>query len=128
MGPVQDSAFAVLEQAMRFRAARGAVLAGNVANADTPGYRRGELHFDQALDKAVRVLRTDPRHLPSERAGGGAYRYERGERGTRPDANGVNLDREIVEVHRNAGAFQDQAEMYARLAALRRLVLESTGS
>lgn len=109
-----------LETAMRFRMARERVLAGNVANADTPRYRRHDLSFDQKLGRAMGVLRqTHPQHLPDPSAAGGdRYKQEVGPRGTRPDGNGVDLDNELMQVHRNAGAFTKQAAVMARMSRL----------
>jgi len=109
--------------AMRFRVARESALAANLTNADTPGYRRVDLEFNDLLDDAAGKLeRTDPRHLgPSGSGAQGDYRMIQGPRGTRPDGNGVEADRELVELSRNAGAFQDQAALTARLFALRRI-------
>jgi len=109
-----------LEAAMRFRVARQSALAANVANADTPGYRRVDLEFDRHLASAAqRLARTDPRHLRS--GGGSPYRMVRGAPGGRPDRNGVQLGRELILLSRNAGAFQDQAALVARLLVLRRI-------
>lgn len=109
-----------LEAAMRFRLARQGALAANVVNADTPRYRR--VDFEPVLAEAgARLQRTHPGHLPA--SGEAGYRIVRGPRGTRPDGNGVELDREVVELTRNAGQFRDQAAVLARLLALRRIAV-----
>ncbi len=106
-----------LEEAMRFRLARQGALAANVANADTPRYRR--VDFEPLLAEAgARLQRTHHRHLSA--SGTPGYRVVRGPRGSRPDGNGVELDREVIELTRNAGAFRDQAAVLTRLLALRR--------
>jgi len=126
MSQLLGGAIPHLETAMRFRLARQAALSANVANADTPNYRRVDLSFDKALAAAgVRLERTHGAHLGTQGANG--HRLERGPRGQRPDGNGVELDREVVELHRNAGAFQDQADVLSRLIALRRLALSGNG-
>jgi flagellar basal-body rod protein FlgB len=101
------------------------VLAGNLVNADTPGYRRVDLHFDAALDAAAKRLnRTHPGHLSLGGGPHGAdYRLEAGPRGTRPDGNGVDLDYELVQVSRNAGAFKDRAAVLGRILALRHMAI-----
>ncbi|MAE96032.1 MAG: flagellar basal body rod protein FlgB [Deltaproteobacteria bacterium] len=125
MPEIEKSAVVLLEQAMRFRAARQAVLSSNVANADTPGYRRVELEFKNQLDEAAhRLARTDASHLgPAGGGPAGDYTLRVGPRGTRPDKNGVELDAELVALNRNAGAFQDQAAVLARLHVLRRIAV-----
>ncbi len=127
-GPM-NGAMPLLEDAMRFRLARQAALAGNVANADTPGYRRVDLEFQHALaHAAARLDRTHPDHLGTGGEGASAdYRVVRGPRGTRPDGNGVELDSELIALNRNAGAFQDQAAVLSRLHVLRRIAVTGEG-
>ena len=108
-----------LEGAMRFRLKRQAVLASNLAHADTPGYRRVDIvPFRDALERATEMRRSDPGHLS---AGGDGVRVVRGPRGSRPDGSGVDRDRETLEVSRNAGAFTKQANILARLFVLARI-------
>jgi flagellar basal-body rod protein FlgB len=124
MGGILGAAFAPLEAQLHFRVARQSALAANLANADTPGYRRVDLHFEEALASAgVRLAQSHPRHLGSGE--GGPYRLEVGPRGTRPDRNGVDLDHELVLAKRNAGDFQDLAGVLARIVSLRRTAIGS---
>ncbi len=117
-------AMGALQVAMRFRKAREAVIAGNVANADTPGYRRRDLSFEGVLESASAALvRTHAGHLPNGSGDPEHARVEMGPRGTRPDANGVDLDQELLTAHRNAGDFVDQANVLARLSALVRTAM-----
>ena len=125
MGDILGDAFAPLEAQLHFRVARQAALAANLANADTPGYRRVDLRFDDALAAAGAQLETShPRHLAAGE-GGTPYRLEMGPRGTRPDGNGVDLDTELVQAKRNAGSFEDMAGVLARIVALRRAAIGS---
>jgi flagellar basal-body rod protein FlgB len=43
----------VMEAALQLRSTRAELLAGNVANADTPGYLARDIDFDQALRNAI---------------------------------------------------------------------------
>jgi flagellar basal-body rod protein FlgB len=43
----------VMAAALQVRAARAELLAGNVANADTPGYQARDIKFDDALKQVV---------------------------------------------------------------------------
>ena len=109
---------------MRFRKAREGVIAGNVANADTPGYRRRDISFEGILDDAQSSLvRTHEQHLPTVSGDPDQARIEMGPRGTRPDGNGIDLDQELVTAHRNASAFIDQANVLARLSTLVRTAI-----
>lgn len=113
-----------LQVAMRFRKAREAVIASNVAHADTPGYRRRDIAFEGIFEDArASLARTDPQHLPTRPADPAEARVELGPKGTRPDGNGIDLDQELVEAHRNAAAFVDQANVLARLTTLVRTAI-----
>ncbi len=121
---LMGDAFGPLEEQMKFRIARQAASASNLANADTPGYRRIDLHFDAALDTAtLKLQRSDGRHLPG-RGEAGNYRIETGPKGTRPDGNGVNVDAEIILANRNAGAFIDMANVMNRIIKMRASALQ----
>lgn len=64
VGSLFDSgAMPVIEEAMRFAEARHQLILSNVANADTPGYRRVDLdenEFRKTLGRAIRAR--DTRH------------------------------------------------------------------
>lgn len=49
MAPNFDNVFGIHETALRYRSARASVLAANIANAETPGYRARDLSFDDVL-------------------------------------------------------------------------------
>jgi flagellar basal-body rod protein FlgB len=58
----RSSTIPVLEQVVRFTETRHGVLAGNIANFDTPGYKTRDLSpqlFQERLKEAI-----DTRHLP----------------------------------------------------------------
>lgn len=48
-----DNQITLLTKVMDFAAARHAVLANNLANVNTPGFKRSDLEFKDALLKAV---------------------------------------------------------------------------
>ena len=120
---------AVLEDAMRFRVARGAVLAGNLANVDTPGFRSRDLEFVDALKSASNQLeKTHSRHLnPGGNDPASRHHLELGPKGTRPDGNGVNLDEEVIRFHRNTSAFTGQSRILARMVSLTRTAISGGG-
>ena len=65
-----DEAFGIHEQALRLRAARAEVLAANLANADTPGFKARDVDFAavlrQELPSPVRLAATQPGHIGSD--------------------------------------------------------------
>lgn len=65
-----DKALGVHPQALALREKRGELLAANLANADTPGYKARDLNFEavfkQNLQLPQRMERTNARHLPNQ--------------------------------------------------------------
>lgn len=112
----------VVEDALHFRTARQAILAANVSNADTPGYRRVDLSRGKDFSEHLAISASGARHLGTSRSGTDAT-VERSRAPARLDGNNVNLDRELVELSRNAGAFTEQAAVMSRLIEVRRLAI-----
>lgn len=91
--------FSIAAQRTRWLATRGAVLASNIANADTPGYKaRDVVPFDTALSTAgSQMSKTSSLHLLPAEVGGRAF-----ESAPRPAASGkysgntVSLDTELM--------------------------------
>lgn len=110
------AAFDFHQQALALRQQRHKVLASNIANADTPGYKARDLDFASALKKAtagggagqgLALARTAERHLAGQAAPPGAetdllYRV--------PDQ--PSLDGNTVDMDRERTAFADNAVRY----------------
>ncbi len=67
---VIERAFSIHDDALLLRSRRSSVLAANIANADTPGYKARDMDFSAMLKKVqsgqtggVKLARTDSRHL-----------------------------------------------------------------
>lgn len=67
---VNSSHFRMLERTLDASSLRQAVIANNIANVDTPRFKRSEVQFESLLQQSLtgspsRVvgLRTDPRHI-----------------------------------------------------------------
>jgi flagellar basal-body rod protein FlgB len=104
LGQIFAGSFAVARQALDGLSQRQDAIASNVANVDTPGYRRREVTFEDTLAQQVNMssaaLRTtDPRHIASRGStspgDGGAVR-ERDVVSSRNDANDVSIDEEML--------------------------------
>ena len=105
-----DRTIGLLERAMDLRGARQRVIASNIANEETPGYRAKELQFKDALSQAskgttmVQVRGTHPGHIVI----GGGNAQARGRLTEVPaadlplDANSVSLDTEMAKLSDNA--------------------------
>lgn len=65
-----DKVFGVHEAALKLRAQRTEIIAANIANADTPGYKARDIDFTAALKQAasgqfaVKMATTNQSHIP----------------------------------------------------------------
>ena len=93
---------ALAERRLHWLDRRQSVLAQNVANADTPGYRPRDLSpFRRELDgQAARLAlaRTQAGHGGGSTAAALGARTERNAAEVTPDGNAVSLDREAMRI------------------------------
>ena len=106
---VATNPLALAERRLHWLDRRQSVLAQNVANADTPGYRPRDLTpFGRELAAQMRlvVARTEPGHVAGSRALASGARMERGAAEVTPDGNAVSLDREALRIAETDSAHQ----------------------
>jgi len=109
-----DAALQFHAEALGLRALRQQVLASNIANADTPGFKARDIDFNKSLQDAVsgrvsanELTRTVNTHLASPQAAGGAgpllYRQV-----VQPslDGNTVDMDVERAQFAENAVRYE----------------------
>ncbi len=109
-----DSTLFLQQQALTLRANRQQVLAGNIANADTPNYQARDFDFSAALGNALAgrgagnltMTTTSPRHW-QRNAEGDALRLQY-RQPTQPSADGntVDMDVERSQFAENAVAYE----------------------
>jgi len=115
----------VVEQALNIAKHRHGVIASNLANLNTQGYKTKELQFDDALKKAigrfntVAVERTHPRHFPTQRNSGSTYAI------SEAAYSGVDIDKEMSKLAENNLKYQSGVEMLLRkFAVLKHTITE----
>ncbi|MBE0490273.1 MAG: flagellar basal body rod protein FlgB [Halomonas sp.] len=111
-----EAAFNYHQQALGLRQQRHKVLASNIANADTPGYKARDMDFASELKKAVgkggtsgqglALARTSERHI----AGQGASSLQSGLLYRVPEQ--PSLDGNTVDMDRERTAFADNSVRY----------------
>jgi flagellar basal-body rod protein FlgB len=84
MSGIDTSRVEVLEHFLDLTAHRQGLIASNISNIDTPGFRTRDLDFRQEVLKMLQSPADSPKPLPQEVKG----------LMERPDGNNVNLDRE----------------------------------
>lgn len=106
------SGLGVLTQLMDAAALRHRVIAQNVANVNTPGYRRREVTFEADLAKALASPAGPVAHVkPQVVVADGPERV---------DGNTVDIDREMGDLGKNALLYQAAAQIISsRVASLR---------
>jgi len=120
--------FDFLTRALNYRSANHQVIAGNMANIDTPGYQPKELRFDQALEQAVgkknlKLKRTDQAHFPPS-SGLDQDNFSLIKRQPKPgDSAQSNLDQEMAKMMKNNLLYEASARLMAKkIQALRTVI------
>lgn len=127
----QLSFFRLVGQRLDYLSQRQAVLAENIANADTPGYRPNDLEpFAAQVARASRsqtlpMARTHPGHIdaaagrqePADaRTMAGAYEVS-------PSGNEVALEQQMISVTQNAMDHQLALNLYRKQAGMVRMAI-----
>ncbi len=114
-----------LKERMHWHQSRQKILAENVANADTPGFRPHDLRaFAPDRGQAgVTLARTDQGHMaPSGQRGGfDSDKHRRFE--VTPSGNGVNLEDEMMRVAQNQADYQLAASLYSKSLGLMKIAI-----
>lgn len=131
-----DTGLWALSSALTGVSHRHTALLNNVANVETPGYRRRDVEFRSALQAALQrthhlqLDRTHERHLNVAGAlGAQSARQITGPWAVRADGNGVSLDHEMAALAENALEYQTLARQLAqRFGMLRTVISEGSRS
>ncbi len=104
-----DKALGIHAQSLLLRGQRAAVLAANLANADTPHYKAQDLDFKKALQQAskdrIKLQTTQASHINADQSGQGEVLY-RIPNQPAIDGNTVNTHIEQSEFMQNALQYQ----------------------
>ena len=110
-----NNALGIHEQALGLRVQRAEVLANNLANADTPGFKARDLDFKAILGnqmsgkgmaESMSMEVTNGRHLPHGQEGGDAALLYRTPNQPSVDGNTVDTQTETAEFMKNTLQFQ----------------------
>ncbi|MFZ5374648.1 MAG: flagellar basal body rod protein FlgB [Campylobacterota bacterium] len=115
MGLTISKAHELMNQALDYRAARQDMIAGNIANADTPFYRPRDIRFEEMLaQKSAAIFGPKNQVLPMARTNGAHLSgtneisdpkptiFFRDGHMARNDGNSVDLDVETTEMAKNS--------------------------
>jgi len=121
MPGIFDRDITLLERSLEFRAKRNNLLASNIANIETPGFKAKDMVFDEALGKALRAQEpgpmqtTNPRHLDGRNATQLELVQPKVIQSANPvgsvDGNSVDLEREMAKLAENQISYQALTSM-----------------
>lgn len=113
-----DDAVRFHQTALSLRAARQELLASNIANADTPGYKARDVNFASALQNALAgtsaqlpVVQTSPMHLEGNAGSsmlGAPVLYRRP---VQPSADGNTVDMDVERAQFTDNALRYEASV-----------------
>lgn len=125
--------FEMFRQRLGWLGHRQRVLAQNIANADTPGYRPKDLtefRFDGALKAAqqtVALKQTDPRHIGAQPVSApiGSERVDADTYEVTPTGNAVVLEEQMAKMNETALAHRAASQLYRKYLSMVRLAATS---
>lgn len=110
-----------LTDALSFHRARHAVLSGNIANVDTPGYRPFDLErSDAAAGATLAPTKTHAAHLGGPTGPNAVAVYDDSSALVGGDGNAVNLERELAKLDANRVRYGAVSEIVTRQLAMLR--------
>lgn len=125
---LNTSTIQILEKALDATSLRNGVISDNIANVDTPGYKRSDVSFEDELKKAmgndgIQGELTDPRHIPIGQANFNEVTSQviRDETtSSRLDGNNVDIDNEMAKLAKNQLVYnalaQSISDQFSRLS------------
>jgi flagellar basal-body rod protein FlgB len=125
-----DRTSRLLSKVLDFRAVRQSVIAGNLANAETPGYVMKKIPFEQELQKAidyksVKLEKSEPEHISgSEFIMKDNYNpYQMVREYGKP--NELNIDTEMAKMSQNNLMYEASTRLLSKKFELLKAVIDS---
>lgn len=106
---IEDPTSKLIEQVLVFRNLRHDVIASNIANANTPGYKAFDLVLQEQMDET----------MPLDRS-----RLVRSREPARLDGNNVSVDQELQKLLENRTMYEVGMELMDRWGSLKKIARE----
>ena len=97
----------IITRALDGSSRRGELIANNLANVSTPGYKRQDINFKSALKKemnlgtSIKLKTTQNEHLPFSKQYA-SVQSSQNNRNNRNDQNSVDIEVEMAELAKNS--------------------------
>ena len=140
MSNITDKVDTLVEKALDYRSARQKLIAGNIANEDTPFYKARDISFERTLQVEAKDIikdtkipklklattnethfKTTPKLVSTQ-----ALLFYRGGHLARNDGNNVDLDIETTELTKNTMMFQGIIAAMKKKGAIYSAVIEAS--
>jgi flagellar basal-body rod protein FlgB len=119
-----DGTMNLLEKSLSWRSRGQEIIAGNLANLETPRYARQEVNFKEVLQNhiqgrpGIRLVATHSQHLQGSRLESGLVR---------DTSDPVDLDQEMVNLSLNQLGYQASVTMLSKKLDQLKTVVEGDG-
>jgi len=106
-----DKTFGLLENMLDVSSLRHKVVANNIANVNTPGYKKMVVNFEGELEKAIQSSsqknfnKFEPKVIISEDVVDGTLRN---------DGNTVDMEKEVATLLKNPGSYKIYSQLLAK--------------
>ena len=110
--PLDLSGIDAMQAALGYHRERHAVLAGNVANLDTPGYR--PLDLARTAETTATLAVTESGHIGEATTGQYTTTFDDGGALQGTDGNAVSLERELAKIDANRTRYSTVSELVSR--------------
>jgi flagellar basal-body rod protein FlgB len=123
----------IVGTALKLRSYRQQLIASNIANVDTPGYRRKDIPFEKIMERYLtsekRLKTTNPRHFPFRETSLQDYIKEYEEKSqTLGTPNNVNLEEEMANLTQNKVLYEATLQaLYKELQIIKTAINEGGG-
>ncbi|MDD5716538.1 MAG: flagellar basal body rod protein FlgB [Sulfuricurvum sp.] len=139
MGITISRSHDLMQKAMDYRAARQDMIAGNIANADTPFYHPRDIRFEEVLaQKSASIFADKSQTLPMAQTNGAhlngtetassanATTFFRDGHMARNDGNSVDIDVETTEMAKNSTMFNALTAALKKDSAIFKSVIDAS--
>ena len=97
-----DKSFRILQKIVQSANTRQKVIASNIANADTPGYKARDVKFDDFLKNEMKLLTTNTKHISSKKGANAGGELITESSLSWGDGNNVELNAEVAKMTENS--------------------------
>lgn len=130
-GWLDGSVLSVLQKGLNASSLRQQVIANNVANIDTPNFKRSDVDFQAVLgavlgekSDVLAMKLTSPSHIPGVVVGGGTGIVTDSTTTLRNDGNNVDVDSEMSKVAENGLYYNSLTRAISSQLGLLRMVIK----